>query len=465
MAIINYTDQIKYAGRGYLDAKMMPVETVDDLKKIPATQRFEGLTIVVLNDGAPQDYWLVGGISNSCWVPKTATNFDDLKLVLEEGFLKLTNGDVQLGDAVDLNSFFPEVDANDLHIETINYATQDENNQTGIFMCFTYSDGTKKYLDMSQFLANTYEAGSGIVIENNVISLDAAINGRIEILETTIEGIKVELASKADITDIDEVEASLNELSNSLTAEKEAREAADAAQAAAIATVATDATNKANDAQNAAQTYADTLNTAMNTRVEALEAIDHEHVNKAVLDGITADKVNAWDAAEQNAKDYADGKFVTLEGFNEFEAEYEEKLNGITAGAEVNVIESVEVNGITATIDENKKASVKIEADDIELGTAISGNDGAPVYEANTKISVVLQGINDSIRAAVTGGVNSVVAGDGVINVNNGDVNNPKVSLIVEASSDATVEAGHVELIKGDNGLYGVMYYDGDDAE
>lgn len=33
----------------------------------------------------------------------------------------------------------------------------------------------------------------------------------------------------------------------------------------------------------------------------------HSHDNKTVLDGITEDKVNAWDAAEQNAKGYADG--------------------------------------------------------------------------------------------------------------------------------------------------------------
>lgn len=55
-----------------------------------------------------------------------------------------------------------------------------------------------------------------------------------------------------------------------------------------------------------AKSHADGLNTAMNTRVEALEAIDHDHGNKTVLDGITAEKVAAWDAAEQNAKDYAD---------------------------------------------------------------------------------------------------------------------------------------------------------------
>jgi len=33
----------------------------------------------------------------------------------------------------------------------------------------------------------------------------------------------------------------------------------------------------------------------------------HTHTNGTVLDGITSTKVSAWDAAEQNAKDYADG--------------------------------------------------------------------------------------------------------------------------------------------------------------
>ena len=90
----------------------------------------------------------------------------------------------------------------------------------------------------------------------------------------------------------------------------------------------------------AAKSHADGLNTAMNTRVEALEAIDHKHANKELLDnytqteenladavvkkhthsfsdetalnGITAAKVEAWDVAEQNAKDYADGKVSEL---------------------------------------------------------------------------------------------------------------------------------------------------------
>jgi len=44
----------------------------------------------------------------------------------------------------------------------------------------------------------------------------------------------------------------------------------------------------------------------MDGRMQAVEAKKHEHENKTVLDGITAEKVAAWDAAEQNAKDYAD---------------------------------------------------------------------------------------------------------------------------------------------------------------
>lgn len=226
MAIINYTDQIKYTGKGYLDAKIMPVKTFEDLKAIPPTQRFEGLTIVVLNDGNPQDYWLIGGISNSCWKPKTSTNFNDLKLTLEEGFLKLQNADVQLGEAIDLNNFFPTTEQG-IYIKNVDYSTVNENDEKGVFLCFTYSDETKKYLNMSQFLSNTYEAGSGIVIDNNIISIDAAIIGRIETIETKLININEELASKADISYVEQLEETLTSVSNAVEEEKTARQTAD----------------------------------------------------------------------------------------------------------------------------------------------------------------------------------------------------------------------------------------------
>lgn len=47
--------------------------------------------------------------------------------------------------------------------------------------------------------------------------------------------------------------------------------------------------------------------TALAERVTKLEGSSHTHSNKDVLDDITSTKVSAWDSAEQNAKDYADG--------------------------------------------------------------------------------------------------------------------------------------------------------------
>lgn len=200
MGIINYSEQLKFTGRGYLDAKMMPVENVSDLKNISITQRFEGLTVTVLKDENgntnPKDYWLIGGVTNSCWIPKTVSGDNsDLKLALENGFLKLMDGNEQLGGEIDLNEFFPSQpdkpgDFNDMYISSVDYVYLDDNNKQGIFLCFTYSDNTKKYLDMSQFLSKTYEPGNGIVIENNVISIDNAILGKIQTLEESIENEK-----------------------------------------------------------------------------------------------------------------------------------------------------------------------------------------------------------------------------------------------------------------------------------
>lgn len=205
MAIINYTDQLRYSGKGYIDAKMMPVKSFDDLKAFPMTQRFEGLTMVVLNDGSPQDYWLVGGITNSCWQPKTPSNFNDLRLTLEDGFLKLSDKGVILGDKIDLNSFFPSGDGGSgsgLHIENVDYTNANDKGEKGIFMCFTYSDGTKKYLDMSQFVSNLYEPGDGIVIDGKVISIDSAISERINTLETQISELDTKKADGSIVEDL-----------------------------------------------------------------------------------------------------------------------------------------------------------------------------------------------------------------------------------------------------------------------
>ena len=48
------------------------------------------------------------------------------------------------------------------------------------------------------------------------------------------------------------------------------------------------------------------LNADLAAKINTVAQGNHSHSNKDVIDGITADKVSAWDSAEQNAKDYAD---------------------------------------------------------------------------------------------------------------------------------------------------------------
>ena len=81
------------------------------------------------------------------------------------------------------------------------------------------------------------------------------------------------------------------------------------------------------------------LSSALLEKVNASAEGNHSHSNKGVLDGITADKVSAWDAAEQNAKDYADGlddamntRVEALEAIDHEHTFVEAELNKIVDG-------------------------------------------------------------------------------------------------------------------------------------
>lgn len=73
--------------------------------------------------------------------------------------------------------------------------------------------------------------------------------------------------------------------------------------------------------------------------INSLYASAHTHENKEILDGITAEKVAAWDAAEQNAKTFAQGLNDTLaakvtantEAINSFVEVSEQEINALFA--------------------------------------------------------------------------------------------------------------------------------------
>lgn len=112
-------------------------------------------------------------------------------------------------------------------------------------------------------------------------------------------------------------------VSDAAAAKQTAEDAAAAASAADGKAVAADA--KAQAAQEAVDALEEVVKgkaaqsdlTALTTRVGAnetaidtLENVSHSHKNKTVLDGITDEKIKAWDAAKQDAIEYADSLLV-----------------------------------------------------------------------------------------------------------------------------------------------------------
>lgn len=181
----------------------------------------------------------------------------------------------------------------------------------------------------------------------------AGVAGRMDTAEGKITALETASALHAEKTYVDEqvqalqgedtsIKGRLDTIEGKLgTGEGSVESKIATAKQEAIDAAAADATTKAGNAETAAKGHADSLNTAMNTRVEALEAIDHDHANKAELDLIASgDKakwdtasgkahehanaselakvadgdVAKWNAAEQNAKDYADDLNTTMDG-------------------------------------------------------------------------------------------------------------------------------------------------------
>ena len=156
----------------------------------------------------------------------------------------------------------------------------------------------------------------------------AGVTGRMTTAEGKITAVEGAVATKVEqeaydtkISDLEDADAGQVERIAALEAkfggadgsvEDQISDAKVEAVSEATAAAATDATNKANAAESAAKTHANDLNTAMSARVDALEAIDHDHSNKAELDLIAEGDKSKWDAAAAKAHEH--GNKTVLDG-------------------------------------------------------------------------------------------------------------------------------------------------------
>ena len=335
---------------------------------------------------------------------------------VKEAFKLVDEDGTQVGETIKIYK-----DSSLISIELVDEKpaeTEDEEPIKGQFLKYTYllANGNQEtvYVDANKFLVETefsnglQVSGAGVVsvkldLENEKY-LTFGANG--ELVST---GIDTAIENAVEVETNRAISAETAN-ANAIIAEKERAISAETANANAIV--------------------------AEKERAEAAEAKVLEDAKKYTDDEVT------------ELKNYTDATFVTKEGFNEFEAEYEEKLNGIAAGAEVNVIESITVNGVDAKIAEGTKhATVTIDTKKIMHGEG----------ETAATVSSVLEGIKASIYNINTNALTSVVGGDG-ITVSEFAGNKQTISVNLYGEDNvATLKDGKLYVAP--------LYYDGDDAE
>ena len=240
MAILNYGNQFKYSGKGYIDSKMAPVQKFEDLEKNVSTLASlytPGMKVMVLDDEffGPCEYYLT---SEYTW--KRVIDLDELSLSFDKGDFEGNDGKKEayiqlnykgeiLGEPVNISSLLEEVEGRldalenkeddviedtNTFVESAELVTKKEG-ENGLFIKFVYNDGNSFYTDITALEPKTYAQGVGILIgEDNVISVDETwfaqwFDGKLEEFNERFAAME---------GDIDEINENVGNLSQAITA-------------------------------------------------------------------------------------------------------------------------------------------------------------------------------------------------------------------------------------------------------
>lgn len=147
----------------------------------------------------------------------------------------------------------------------------------------------------------------------------------------------------------------------------------------------------------------------LKTSIGSLETDTHAHANKDVLDGVTAEKVAAWDAAEQNAKDYADGLNDSLLANLETVSGKVDVLVGEDADKSVRAIAAEEL--AKQLIPESAKESLDTLAE-ISAWIQNHPDDASAINEAIEALQTKVDTGDKTVSAYVTEAIEALSIGD-----------------------------------------------------
>ena len=196
---------------------------------------------------------------------------------------------------------------------------------------------------------------------------------------------------------------------------------------------------------------------ALDTRLKEVEGKAHTHTfNEEVLNGITAEKVAAWDAAEANAEKHADDLNTTMDGrVAPLEADMTQAKKDIDAVEEA-VAKKVEQEAYNAkmTALEGEDTAMKERLDAIEEAMGEGGSVGSQIdtkiadLDADVTSAAVEAGKGLQVQVVETDGKVASVAVTG--NFDNsydakGAAAIAKSEAIEVAATDATTKANQAE--------------------
>ena len=171
------------------------------------------------------------------------------------------------------------------------------------------------------------------------------------------------------------------------------------------------------------KTEFDNYSATTNGRIDTLEGDTHTHSNKTVLDGITAEKVAAWDGVAGSA----DTRIAALEA--------------VSAGTRLDTIEN----------------DYMTSSDKTELNNSITAETAAREAADNT-LSGRIDAL-EALTASTSSALQSISAADNSVEVGTKDASkNQTVGVKISATANNA-------LSLNSDGLFAAIYYDGNDSE
>lgn len=387
----------------------------------------------------------------------------------------------------------------DSHIKSITYITDsaDTHFQNLKYEYIDVCGDTKtEYVDMSDLILEQ-EFGSGVTANNagivhgvvdpaseNFLTVGAAGFKLSGVQDAINAAVSAETEAREDADDA--IESALT-----LTAQTLVEMIENAASAATTEVVeGTDAGNNLSIAETAGadghKIYTINLTDVASASALTQEISDREDADAAIqaeLDAVESELGFDGTAYTQTVKNYISGNTVAedihlldaaLDANNDaiialqeaLQEEEDARVSGDTALderitlVEDNYITAVTVNGVSAATQDNE-VSLDIQADDIELGKAITADTAStlPGFAADDKVDEVLQAIVDKLNEATAGSYTGVTSSGNTLKVTKTNLGN-NIEFEKESSTEATVAAGHLELAQNSNHeWYGQMFW------